>query len=68
MLEAVGEGKATPNAAAVALGWRKKKPTVQLDEAPDRAAARLVQRFGEAWCRDLVVALDAAVQRQGEGS
>jgi hypothetical protein len=68
MLEAVGEGKATPNAAAVELGWRKKKPTVTLDEAPDRAAARLMERFGEAWCRDLVVALDAAVQRQGGGS
>jgi hypothetical protein len=68
MLEAVGEGTVTPNAAAVELGWRKKKPTVTLDETPDRAAARLVERFGAEWCRDLVVALDAAVQRQGEGS
>jgi hypothetical protein len=68
MLGAIADGKATPNAAAVALGWRKRKPTVTLDEQPDRAAARLVERFGAEWCRDLVVALDAAVQRQGEGS
>jgi hypothetical protein len=68
LLEAVRVGSMKPNAAAVALGWRKKKPTVTLDETPDRAAARLVERFGAEWCRDLVVALDAAVQRQGEGS
>lgn len=65
LLEAIRDGVKTPNAAAVEMGWRKKKPTVQLDEQPDRAAARLVERFGLDWCRDLVIALDAAVQREG---
>lgn len=37
--------------------------TVRVERQPDRAASRLVERFGREWCRDLVIALDAAVQR-----
>jgi hypothetical protein len=66
LLEAIRDGAKTPNAAAVEMGWRKKKPVVQLDEHPDKAAARLVERFGAEWCRDLVIALDAVVQQEGE--
>lgn len=39
---------------------------VRLEKHPDRAAARLVERFGRDWCRDLVAALDAAVHREEE--
>lgn len=38
--------------------------TVRVERQPDRAASRLVERFGREWCRDLVIALDAAVQRE----
>lgn len=37
---------------------------VRVERQPDRAASRLVERFGREWCRDLVIALDAAVQRE----
>lgn len=69
MLDAIRSGAVSPNAAAREMGWRKgpdEAPRVQLSREPDRAAARLVARFGRDWCRDLVAALDAAVQREGE--
>jgi hypothetical protein len=62
LLEAVREGSMKPNAAAVALGWRKKKPTVTLDEEPDRAAARLVERFGREWALEVARAVFASVE------
>jgi hypothetical protein len=34
---------------------------VRVERNPDRAASRLIERFGREWCGDLVVALDAIV-------
>lgn len=64
LLDAVREGEMKPHAAAVAMGWRKNTPRVALPSEPDRAASRLVERFGREWCADLVIALDAAVQKE----
>lgn len=35
---------------------------VRVERQPDRAAARLVERFGREWCRDLMIALSAATE------
>jgi hypothetical protein len=56
-------GEVSANAAAIESGIRR--PTVQLTNAnPDSAAARLVERFGTEWCRDLMIALDAACAKE----